>query len=308
MPVNTFDHDTLTFKSYYDELPLVNDRPKILLPISSVRRDPQLSKDKYYRNFVLEFLKAEHTHAGDSLASVLKNGSFVVRISDLKEKYPMATEFLYQFSKEHPQVLEKFKSELRRTASKNGGSPKLEPKKKVLTAQERIDILANIKTGNDDATSFHKISFDNLIHIFGHRLSSPDSEVKINDGRKRIDIVFNNDDKNGFFHKLNTLHHIQCPKILIECKNYGREIGNSEVDQLQTRFSNLRGKFGILLCRNINDKATMVQRCKDVLHDRQAYVIVLDDTDLNSLLQLKENGEETKIDDFMTQKFDELIM
>ena len=308
VPVNTFDHDTLTFKSYYDELPLVNDRPKILLPISSVRRDPQLSKDKYYRNFVLEFLRAEHTHAGDSLASVLRNGRVVVRISDLKEKYPMATEFLYQFSKEHPQVLEKFKSELRRTATKNGGSPTLEPKKKVLTAQERIDILANIKTGNDDATNFHKISFDNLIHIFGVRLSNPDSEVKINDGRKRIDIVFNNDDKDGFFNKLNTLHHIQCPKIFVECKNYGREIGNPEVDQLQTRFSKQRGQFGILLCRNINDKATIIQRCKDALHERQAFMIVLEDNDINSLLQLKEDGEETKIDDFMIQKFDELIM
>lgn len=308
VPVNAFDHDTLTFKSYYDELPVINNNPKILLPINSVRREPELSKDKYYRNFVLEFLRAEHTHAGDSLASVLKNGRVVVRIADLKAKYPMGTDFLYKFSKEHPQVLDKYKSELRRTANKNGVKPKLEPKKKILTAKERMEILADIKPGNDDATNFHKISYDNLIHIFGDRFSNPNAEVKINDGRKRIDIVFSNNDKQGFFYELNILHHIQCPKIFVECKNYGREIGNPEINQLQTRFNNQRGKFGILLCRSIEDKQTMILRCKDALHDRQAYIIVLEDSDIGSLLKLKEQGEETMIDDFMTRRIDELIM
>lgn len=83
VPVNnTFDYDTLSFTSYFAELPVVNGLPKILLPISSVRRDPQLSKDKYYRNFVLEFLRAEHEHAGDALASILKNGRVLVRKKD----------------------------------------------------------------------------------------------------------------------------------------------------------------------------------------------------------------------------------
>lgn len=184
----------------------------------------------------------------------------------------------------------------------------LETKIRILTANERIQILANIKVGNDDATNFHKISFDNLIHIFGVRFSKPNREAEINDGRKRIDIVFNNNDKDGFFGQLNTLYHVHCPKIFVECKNYGREIGNPEIDQLQTRFSNQRGKFGILLCRSIQDKTTLIQRCKDVLHDRQGYIIVLDDNDIATLLKFKEAGDETKIDDFMKKKLDELIM
>lgn len=103
---NVFDYDKFDFVSYYDELPVINNRAKILLPISAVRQDPELSKDKYYRNFVIEFLKAEHQHAGDSLASVLKNGKVVVRIADLKEKYPLRADFLYEFSKQHPNILE----------------------------------------------------------------------------------------------------------------------------------------------------------------------------------------------------------
>jgi hypothetical protein len=258
---NTFDYSTFTFTSFYAELPVINGKAKILLPISSVRHSPELSKDKFYRNFVLEYLKAEHSHAGDSLATVLRNGSVKVMIKDLKRKYPIGTDFLYNFAKEHPQILDKYKSELKRQANKKTKII-LQTSIKQLSASDRIEILSKIKVGTNEANSFHKVSFDNLIHIFGERFSNPNSEVKINEGRKRIDIVFNNSDLVGFFNKLNSLHHVQCPKIFVECKNYGKEIGNPEIDQLQTRFSNQRGKFGILLCRTIEDKSRLLLKCK----------------------------------------------
>lgn len=305
---NVFEYEKFNFVSFYTELPVINNRAKILLPINSVRRDPELSKDKYYRNFVLEFLRAEHTHAGDSLSTVLRNGQVVVRISELKKQYPKNTDFLYNFSKENPQILEKYKSELRRTAIKKGSKAELKPQKKVLTAKERIRIITDIPTGNADATNYHKISFNSLIYIFGNRLSNPIREREINEGRKRIDIVFNNSDKDGFFNSLNILNHIKCPKIIIECKNYGREIGNPEIDQLQARFNNKRGMFGILTCRSVENKLTMIRRCKDVLNDGKGYILVFSDSDLSQLLILKDDGDEKGIDDFMTKKLDELIM
>jgi hypothetical protein len=287
---------------------VIEGRPKILLPVDSVRQDPQLSKDKYYRNFVLEFLKAEHEHAGDSLATVLKNGRVIVRISDLKERYPMKVDFLYEFSKSNPKVLEKFKSELRRTAKSKSEQPHLKTKRKILSKDERMKILASIKVGNDGAHNFHKISFDNLIHIFGSRLSNPYSEREINEGRKRIDIVFDNSGKKGFFHSLDRLYHIQCPKIFAECKNYGKEIGNPEVDQLQNRFNSIRGRFGLLLCRSIRDRKLLVKRCKDAYNDNKSYIIVLEDADVEQLLNFKEQGDENGIDNFMQKKLDLIIM
>ena len=304
---NTFDYESLTFTSFYTNLPVINGKAKILLPITSVRRDPQLSKDKYYRNFVLEFLKAEHEHAGDSLATVLRNGKIKVRINDLKVKYPIGGDFLYNFSKDHPNILEKYKSELRRTAAKKS-TPILEPKRKILSAIERIEILGNIRPGNDEANNFHKISYDNLIQIFGIRVSNPDGEVKINEGRKRIDIVFDNCDNGGFFSNLNKLNHIHCPKIIVECKNYGSEIGNPEIDQLQGRLNKRRGLFGILVCRSVLDKERLLQRCKDVLHDDKGYIIVLNDLEIGKLLYFRESGTEIQIDDFFTKKLDELIL
>lgn len=308
VPVNNaFDYNKFEFTSFYTELPVINNRAKILLPISSVRQDPQLSKEKYYRNFVLEYLKAEHCHAGDSLATVLENGAIKVRIADLKRKYPLGTDFLYNFSKDHPQILEKYKSELRRTAKKKT-IPVLVTKRKVLSAKERIDIIANIKPGIAEAVEFHKIIYDSLIYIFNGRLSNPQAESKINNGRKRIDITFKNSDKTGFFNELNTLHHFKCPKIFIECKNYGGEIGNPEIDQLQGRFSNQRGIFGILVCRSIRSKKNLLLKCRDVMHDKQSFIIVLEDNDIGYLLKLKESGSEGEIDEFLGSKIDELIM
>ncbi|PCJ86708.1 MAG: hypothetical protein COA57_05725 [Flavobacteriales bacterium] len=304
---NAFDYDTFQFTSYFSKLPVIDGHAKILLPISSVRQDPELSKNKYYRNFVLEFLKAEHQHAGDALSTVLRNGSVVVRIMDLKEKYPMNVDFLYQFSKSHPKVLEKYKSELRRTAIKKGKA-QLKTQRKILNSIERRAIMESIKTGRDDATRFHKIAYDNLIHILSGRASNPLMEKEINEGRKRIDIIFNNSDKKGFFHLLNTKYHVKCPKIIVECKNYGKEIGNPEVDQINGRLNDNRGRFGIIVCRSIEDKPRLLSRCKDLLNDNRNYVVVLEDKDIIQLLEYRDKIQEQEIDDFFERKIDQIIM
>lgn len=304
---NAFDFNNFTFSSYFAQLPVVGDYAKILLPISSVRQDPELSKSKYYRNFVLEFLRAEHQHAGDSLSSVLKNGKIVVRIKDLKEKYPMNVDFLYEFSKEHPNILDKYKSELRRTALKKGKA-QLETKRKILNALERKSIMESIKSGTNDATDFHKIAYDNLIHIFGERLSNPSMEQEINQGRKRIDIIFNNVDKKGFFNSLNEIHHLKCPKIIVECKNYGKEIGNPEVDQINGRLNSKRGRFGIIICRAIENRKRLIERCKDLMNDNGNYIIAMDDAEIIKLLEFRDKKNEKEIDEFMERKIDELIL
>lgn len=304
---NTFHYSDLSFKSYFDFLPVIDGNPKILLPIESVRRDPELSKEKYYRDFVIEFLMAEHAHAGDSLAQVLKNGTCKVYVKDLKERYPLSAQFLYQFSKDHPQVLEEYKTQLK-TKSARKGTLKLNTKRKVLTPTDRIRIVNSLKPGSSDASNFHKITYNNLIYILGDRVARPLKEREINEGRKRIDIVFNNANTFGFFVDLNTLHHIKCPKIIVECKNYNADISNPEFDQLHGRFSPKRGKFGILVCRSVQNKKALLRRCKDIMLEEKGYIIVLTDSDIAKLLKFKGSAQENLIDEFFSEKLDELIM
>lgn len=304
---NAFDYERFAFSSYFSELPVINGQAKILLPQSAVRQDPELSRDKYYRNFVLEFLQAEHERAGDSLASVLRNGKVVVRIMDLKQKYPNNIDFLYQFNKDNPKILERYKQELRSTALSNKKAV-LKPKRKVLNAKERERILDSITPGQDDASRFHDFIYKNLIDIFSYRVSKPEKETPINGGLKRIDITFNNVDKGGFFFSLRSKHQVKSPKIFVECKNYGKEIGNPEIDQLVGRLNDTRGRFGIIVCRSISDKTRLIQRCKDSLHDNKNYIIVLEDKDIIELIRFHDADNQEEVDDFLESKIDELIM
>ncbi|MFN0030858.1 MAG: hypothetical protein ACKVOR_01715 [Flavobacteriales bacterium] len=304
---NVFDPNKLRFESYYTKLPMINGKAKILLPVGSVRREPQLSKDKYYRNFVLEFLRAEHEHPGDALAEALRNGRVVVRIGDLKKKYPKTVKLLYEFSKEHPHILDKYKAELRRTASKNE-APKLKTEQKNLNAQERMKYLNAIVPGRDAAHQYHKLIFDNLIYIFGNRADMPDREKEVNEGRKRIDIVFHNRDKTGFFHELNHTYHIQCPKIMIECKNYSEDISNPEIDQMANRLNSRIGMFGIIVCRSVKNPDAVMKKCKDIRNDNKGNLIVLEDIDIAELLNYREENNETAIDNYLVRKLDALLM
>ena len=52
----------------------------------------------------------------------------------------------------------------------------------------------------------------------------------------------------------------------------------------------------------------MILRCKDVLHNQQAYIIVLDDNDINDLLKSKELNDQVKINKLLKSKLDDLIM
>jgi hypothetical protein len=306
-PVYAFNPETLNFQSYFTELPVINGNAKILLPIASVRREPQLNKDRYYRNFVIEFLRAEYRYAGSSLARVLKNGKIKVTKSDVRAKHPMTIDLLSDFSKSHPEILDKYKSELRRTALTDQ-KPQLIMPVKIRSAKERIKTLTELPSGKIKAGKYHDFTYDSLIHILSYRVSNPIKENSINDGRKRIDIVFDNNDPRGLLHKLNTLYRIKCPKIIVECKNYGSDVSNPEIDQLSGRLNDRRGKFGILVCRSINNKVALINRCKDVLNGDGKYIIFLDDQDLCKLLEFREGGKENAIDQLLKHKLDNLIM
>lgn len=220
----------------------------------------------------------------------------------------MTADFIHKFSKENPQILEKYKIALKRSAKKPGTKVALHAPPKVLSSSERIRILTDINPGNRDASNYHKLIFNSLIHILGKRVSNPLMEKEINEKRKRIDIVFDNKDKEGFFAQLNEFHGIHCPKIIIECKNYGRELGNPEVDQLAGRLNKRRGLFGMLFCRSIEDKKLLQQRLRDIMHDDKGYILAFDDSELSILLKLKDANKEAEIDDFIAHKFDKLIM
>ncbi|MFL0194818.1 DNA (cytosine-5-)-methyltransferase [Clostridium sp. WILCCON 0269] len=177
-----------------------------------------------------------------------------------------------------------------------------------LNAIKLIKELDEIKPGKEDAIVFHKYITKALNFIFEGYVLRQRIEAEINEGRKRIDIMFDNLAEKGFFCELGSLHKVFCPKIIIECKNYSSTPLNPEIDQLIGRFNNYIGKFGILVCRNIEDKKSLNNRCKDALKGGQGYIIVLSDDDIKELIIFRQRCDVEEINNYLRDKFDELIL
>lgn len=128
------------------------------------------------------------------------------------------------------------------------------------------------------------------------------------EGRKRIDIVFNNSAESGFFYNLpNKDVSLPCPFVFVECKNYTGEVANPELDQLGGRFSNRRGRVGILACRSLDDKKTFMKRCADTLNDDRGLIIPICDEDLKMALSLFPESGVDAVEQIFQKKYEEIV-
>ncbi len=282
----------------------------IILPKAAVRFRPEITADEFYNRYVLDFLQAEHLKANDALVQTLKNGKRVVRRNDLKKRYPLTKEFLFEFTQAHPELLNAYKAQVR------DRSRPLDDEELEWPHQDARDVdydafateLDAIPTGTQHATNYHNFIFGALEAIFYPSLRYPQKEEEIHEGRKRIDITFNNGGRFGFFAELASKYGVFCPFIFFECKNYSSDPGNPELDQLSGRFSDKRGKFGVMVCREIKDKATMLKRCKDIMLDNRGVVLVFDDDDIKSLLKMRAEKDVAGINRFMHEQMRRLTM
>lgn len=141
--------------------------------------------------------------------------------------------------------------------------------------------------------------------MFYPSLCSPTKQHKIHSGRKRIDITYNNEASAGFFAWL--AQHYPSPFIFVECKNYGKEVGNPEVDQIAGRFSPSRGVVGLLVCRSVDNPRLLEQRCIDTAKDQRGYVLVLSDDDIIALMEAAKTGVLAQAFPLLMRKFRKLV-
>lgn len=171
-----------------------------------------------------------------------------------------------------------------------------------------IQELENTTSGSELANVYHDLIFRILTQIFSNSLLRGKKEVQVDKGKKRIDIVFDNFDKEGFFSYIRDNYQIFCPKIFIECKNFSTDPANPEIDQLIGRLGNTTGKLGILICREVLNKNLLLERCKAALNKGQGYIIFLTDEDIKKLVSLKLEKKEKEIVNFLMNKWDQLVL
>ena len=177
-----------------------------------------------------------------------------------------------------------------------------------IASTEPIDRLGAVAVGAAEADDYHKLIAEILQKLFTNELSGMKIEQRINDGRKRVDICFDNVATEGFFYDLKADFQVMCPVVFVECKNYSEDPTNPELDQLLGRFGAQRGRFGLLLCRKIVDRKTLLARCKDAVHSGQGFLIAFDDEDVCAMWKLKLERKLDEVRGFLRGKMNELIL
>ncbi len=281
----------------YKQALVVNEKPILLVPKGVVSFSEDYTPTNYYNHFVLNFLQNEHLRLNSALVQERKDGRKFVTKDDLKETNPQTKEFLRNFTLKYPDVLAKFKADIKINPLKNIEISDVSIKNLCKSLGEK---LVSIPSGTNTASAFHNIVTGILELLFYPDLIYPFKEREIHEGRKRIDISFDNAAKDGIFYRLSENMQLPCQYIFIECKNYSSDPVNPELDQLSGRFSVNRGRVGFLLCRNFINKNLFLQRCRDTYRDGRGLIIPLADQDLISLLDNHNEFNRTFIDKYLS--------
>lgn len=283
-------------------LPLLDHDPIILIPKSIVKARVAFDAQDYYGREILEYLQAYHFDANTNLVRLLRSGKRKPPTKKtLKEKHPFSKGYLFEVTKDHPDLLSRYK-ERKKAALTETSFEEIAGATDEL-ANIDYDALAKgfdkIPAGDKYANDFHNYAKGILEAIFYPHLNNPKKEQSIEQGRKRVDIVFQNAAKEGFFHILSSIKNIPCAYIYFECKNYSGDPGNPELDQLTGRFNVNSGRFGFLVCRRFEDKDLFYHRCRDSAQAQRGFVMPLDDSDLKYLLHIKKTASNEAISKFL---------
>lgn len=285
-----WDISTQAWKQEFTEMLVIEDRKILLVPKGVVSYVEEFNHDKYHQHYALNFLQDDHLSKNTRLVKYRydKKGKvkdrFVTKKSIIESELPKEKNTLVTFTNKHPQVFKKFKEEIaqkvRSLDNQEFGDFNIEEIIDYLISE-----LKNTNSGGNDASKYHRIMIGVLELLFYPHLINPIKELEINEGRKRIDISFDNAALgNGFFHRLDYSFNIPCQYIFVECKNYSSDIENPELDQMVGRLSPRRGKFGIILCRELQNMDLFIQRCKDSYQADHGLIIPLVDSDIIEML------------------------
>ncbi|NTU50493.1 MAG: hypothetical protein HGA87_06430 [Desulfobulbaceae bacterium] len=298
---------TESWQSSFVELPVTDYGKLLLVPKIIVRHRLSYEFNEYYTHYLLPEMQIAELSANTSLVQLLKDGKKRVTKKALREKYGYDKLAVVKQTLRHPRALVEYKED-----KESNVPPPLDHEQFAEIEENRppdwdalITELKEIPTGDEFANAYEDLIERILTVLFYPSLCSPVKQHKIHEGRKRIDITYTNEARSGFFAWMS--QHYPCPLIFIECKNYGKEIGNPELDQLSGRFAPSRGKVGILVCRSVAKPETLYRRCKDTALDQRGFILTLTDDELVSLIQNAKSGITAQNFPLLAKKFSALI-
>ncbi|MDB5181100.1 MAG: Uncharacterized protein JWO54_863 [Candidatus Saccharibacteria bacterium] len=316
---NLFDPVKFEWYNDFKNLPVDSSgKPVILVPKSIVRVIPSLNAEEYYQKYILEYLQEELYSAGSSLGRLLKNDKRarpaktviteeVTKVGQGEGK-KSKKEYIYEFSLQNPEVLDDYET-IKAEQADPLSNIEIEAENNARVQDYNV-IIGKIKAilpGRETAGQYHDAMIGALNAIFYPLLTRPKKEAPTDDGIKRIDISYINSAKYGFFSSLRNLKGIPATYVFVECKNYWNDISNPEVDQLATRFGPRKSKIGFLVFRDVADRPKLIKRVRAIASNEHGYILPFNDADIFKLLKLKLENKDQDIDNFLEERFTEIV-
>jgi hypothetical protein len=302
-----WDAHTETWENALVSLPITPYGKLLFVPKLAVRQQLVYDYASYFTHHLLPAMQASEKRLNTGLVHTLKDGRKRVTKKSLREKYGADKLAIVEQTLRHPQALDDY-----RQAAQKMSRPISHQRLADIENIARPDFASLLKavevipTGKEAAGDYENAIEKLLSALFFPSLSSPVKQHKIHEGRKRIDITYVNNPMEGFFRWL--LSHYSSGHIFVECKNYGKEVGNPELDQLAGRFSPSRGQVGLLVCRSVEKPLKLKESCKDAANDRRGYLVILTDEDLKQLVEDYISSDGSSAYPLLMAKFRELIM
>lgn len=297
------------WENSYTKMLVIDGKKYILVPKRIVSFSKHYTSEEYLQHFVLSYMQSEHLRLNSPLVRERKDKSRYVTKKDIKELdlklNGVDKERLAEFTVKYPDVFADFKKKTIEKISTISNEEISEIKVSDVIGYLKQKLIG-IPVGNKHATEYHHTILGIMELLFYPSLAMPTIEQEIHNGRKRIDIVFDNCAEKGFFKRL--LDDMPCRYIMIECKNYKNDIKNPELDQLAGRFSPNRGKFGISACRKIDDLDLYLMRCADTYKDDRGLIIPLTDDDFLQMLGSFENSGSDKWEEILQKRYHDVVM
>ncbi len=293
--------------SEFVELPITQTGKLLLVPKVIVRRRMEYNPDEYFRHFVLTSLQEAELSANSELVRLLKNGTRRVTKRDLIEKYGSGKAMIVEQTRRNPQILDDYRRAKRNEPSKPLSHRELDESYSPPDWDQLLKDVIDVEPGRAGADQYHRAIEALFQALFYPALVDPNRESRIHGGRKRIDIRFTNASRQGFFWRVHEHHEIPAGYVVVECKNFSEEVANPEVDQVSGRFSPTRGRLGLLVCRQIEDRDLLIERCKDTASDNRGWVIPLDDEDLGLLVEERKTSPDSLTFTRLEELFGQII-
>lgn len=257
----------------------------LLVPRAIVRAKLTVDKGRYYRGYLRPYFEAEVlANPKLGLVRTLNSGEMRVVKKRLDETLGMTKPDIVRHSQKYPSALAEYKATLGSEDEGPLADEVLAEKvgSEVENLRDVLDEIRAVAPGKAGATPYHHAVAKLLTGLFSSSLGNERKETPLHEGMKRIDITYDNVARGGFFYW--AALHYPAATIVVECKNYGKDAGNPEFDQIAMRFSPDRGRIGLLACRSFENKERALARARAIRADQHGYVIVLDDDDLERLI------------------------